>query len=136
MRNAASRWVTLLLLAGCNASTSSDTEVERILAQLAADYPITQVAEPLARGSLGGLNIWAYCLSLGYPAVGYQRGYVEGPEAAHDNWVCQRGTEQLDPVDALVIDLTDACRWQFDREEVEARPEDPDHAWSWNCFGV
>jgi hypothetical protein len=32
--------------------------------------------------------------------------------------------------------MVEACRWQFDRQQIEASPEDPNHAWSWICIGV
>lgn len=127
---------TLFLLAGCGASTADDPRVEGILAGLEEEYPLAELAEPLIQGAVGGLNVWAYCLSLGYPAVGYRKGFIEGPGAARDNWVCQRGTEQLAPQDARVVDMDEACAWQFGRTTVVARPSDEDHAWSWDCYGT
>ncbi len=127
--------VILSAAAGCRASSVGDPEIEEILTELAAEYPLAEIEVPLYRGSLGGLNMWAYCLSEGYPAVGYRKGLVQGPGAARDNWVCQRGAEQLAPVDHDLIDMDAACQWQFDRPDVTARPTDEDHAWSWGCYG-
>ena len=87
-----------------------------------------------AKNFLGGLNVWAYCQSQGYPTVGYRRGYVKGPRAAYNNWVCQKGVDQLAPVDPHPVDMIDACQWEYHRDSVVARPADPDHAWSWECF--
>jgi len=128
--------ITLFLFAGCIARETGDPEVEAILASLDAEYPLEELSEPLMQGALGGINMWAYCLSLGYPAVGYRKGYIEGPLAAHDNWVCQRGTEQLAPTDVHVVDLDAACSWQFGRDNIAARSADDDHAWSWSCYGT
>lgn len=126
----------IALVVACGDRGDTPEEVTPVLDALAASYPVTAPLGPYRKGTLGGLNMWAYCLSLGYPTVGYRRGYVQGPDAAHDNWVCQRGTEQLAPVDARLVDMTEACRWQYGREDVVARPADPDHAWSWNCHGL
>lgn len=126
----------LFLLAGCGASTSGDPRVEAILTELDGEYPLHGLAEPLIQGAVGGVNLWAYCLSLGYPAVGYRKGYIEGPGAARDNWVCQRGTEQLAPREARLVDMDQACAWQFGRSSIVARPSDEDHAWSWDCYGA
>ncbi len=128
--------LTLFLFAACGASTSDDPEVARILGELADDYTLAEIELPLHKGSLGGLNMWAYCLSEGYPAVGYRKGTIEGEGAAWDNWVCQQGSEQLAPVGDELIDLDEACRWQFGRPDVVARPDDENHAWSWGCFAV
>jgi hypothetical protein len=83
---------------------------------------------------LGGLNVWAYCQSTGYPTVGYKRGFIEGPQAAYNNWVCQTGEDQFNPTDPHPINMTKACQWQYDRTAVQAHPDDPDHAWSWKCY--
>lgn len=127
--------VTLFLLAACRASGPGDPEIEAILSGLEQAYPLQGAGDPLVQGSVGGLNVWAYCLSLGYPAVGYRKGYVEGPGAARDNWVCQQGSEQLAPQDFRLIDMDAACNWQFGRTNLVANPQDENHAWSWNCHG-
>jgi hypothetical protein len=110
------------------------------------EAPATAEADPLAAYSaagraapsstriLSGVNMWAYCNSLDYPAVGYRRGYIEGAQGADSNWVCQRGTIQLAPVDFVLVDMDAACRWQNGRTDVVARPDDPNHAWTWNCY--
>jgi len=99
-----------------------------------AQYTAAERANPSANHVLSGVNLWAYCNSLGYPTVGYRRGYIEGPSGAYDNWVCQRGTEQLAPKDSVVVDMNAACRWQNGREDVLGRASDPNHAWSWSCY--
>ena len=83
---------------------------------------------------VGGLNVWAYCNSLGYPTVGYKRGYIAGPQAAFNNWVCQTGNDQFNPTDPHPVNLTKACQWQHDQVAIQAHPDDPDHAWSWKCY--
>ena len=127
---------TLFFFAGCGASGERDPAVEVILTALEAEYPLEQLSDPLIKGAKGGLNVWAYCLALGYPAVGYQKGYIEGPGAARDNWVCQRGTAQLAPQAARPIDMDAACAWQFGRPGMVARPSEEDHAWSWDCYSA
>ena len=72
---------------------------------------------------------------MGYPTVGYQRGYVQGPRAAYANWACQTGADQLAPVDPRPVDMVKACRWQYG-DSVQARAADPNHAWSWECYGA
>ncbi len=99
------------------------------------DYMAYQ-ARVHSKDYLGGLNVWGYCESLGYSAVGYSRGYVQGPRAAYANWVCQTGTNQLAPVNPHPVDMAKACAWQFPQagDSVVAKPSDPNHAWSWDCY--
>ncbi|HEX7938483.1 MAG TPA: hypothetical protein VF483_05780 [Gemmatimonadaceae bacterium] len=97
-------------------------------------YSAAERAKPSPTRPLGGVNVWEYCRSLGYPTVGYKKGFIQGKQAAYDNWVCQRGTNQLKPVDPRLIDVAEACRFQYKVPDAIARPDDADHAWSWNCY--
>jgi hypothetical protein len=118
------------LTVACDSSRGSKSATDTLL----AGYTAADRANPSPTRPISGINVWSYCQSLDYPTVGYKRGYVEGPQGAYDNWVCQRGTDQLKPIDAKVIDMVAACRWQNKRADVTARPDDPNHAWTWNCY--
>jgi hypothetical protein len=97
-------------------------------------YSAAERAKPSPTRPLGGVNVWEYCQSLGYPTVGYKKGFIQGKQAAYDNWVCQKGTDQLKPVEPRVVDVAAACTWQYKVPDATARPDDADHAWSWNCY--
>ena len=65
---------------------------------------------------LGGMNLWGYCQSLGQG----------GSELRNQTWTCQTGQ---------VIQLSDACVWQYNRPAVaqQTRAGDP---FSWSCFSA
>jgi hypothetical protein len=119
--------IVVLAAAACREAPKSDPATDPLLSA----YSTTDTT---GRVPLGGVDVWAYCQSIGYPAVGYRRGFIKGTQAAHDNWVCQKGSDQLKPVDPKPVDMADACKWAFKRSDVTGRPSDPDHAWSWNCY--
>ncbi len=116
-------------MSACGADSSTRARKPGLL-----DNYASYTAKGHAEDYLGGLNVWGYCQSLGYPTVGYRRGYVHGPRAAYANWVCQTGADQLAPVNARPVDMVKACQWQFHVDSVVARPSDPNHAWSWDCY--
>ena len=120
----------IALTAACSSEGGSKATTDTLLAA----YTAAERANPSASRPIGGIDMWGYCQSLGYPTVGYKRGFVEGPQGAYDNWVCQRGTNQLKPVDSKLVDMVAACRWQYKRGDVTARPDSANHAWSWNCY--
>lgn len=125
--------LTLLVAIGaCDSGpTAPLNEAEAPLA--VAQYSFTNSG---LKTVLGGLNVAGYCQSQGYNWVGYKKGFVAGPQAAYNNWVCQSGGywDELNPIDPHPINLTAACQWQYDRTAVQAHPDDPDHAWSWKCY--
>lgn len=122
--------LTLAALSACRGSDEPPSAEDELLDAYSAS---AKAREPNAI-PLGGINVWAYCNAQGYPTVGYRKGYIEGPEGASDNWVCQTGTDQLAPQDPVAVDMDAACRREYDREDVVARPTDPENAWSWHCY--
>jgi hypothetical protein len=120
----------LPVLAACNSRPAASTARDTLLQA----YTAAERAKPSLTRPLGGVNVWEYCQSLGYPTVGYKRGFIQGPQGAYDNWVCQRGPDQLKPVEPKLVDVAAACRWQYKVADAIARPDDATHAWSWNCY--
>jgi len=118
------------MLVACDSRQSAATARDTLLLA----YSAAERAKPSLARPLGGVNVWDYCQSQGYPTVGYKRGFIKGPQAAYDNWVCQKGTDQLKPVEPRLVDIAAACRFQYKVADATARPDDPNHAWSWNCY--
>jgi hypothetical protein len=122
--------IAALALAACDRSpTAPAEEVVAFNGSQASIYK-----NPSGTTVLGGLDVWSYCISEGYPTVGYKRGYIAGPQAAFNNWVCQTGPDQLNPVNTHPINIVAACQWYYNRKAVQAHPDNPDHAWSWKCY--
>jgi hypothetical protein len=121
-----------VLSAACDARSSAGTARDSLLQA----YSAAEREKPSPSRPLGGVNVWEYCRSIGYPTVGYAKGYIQGKQGAYDNWACQRGTDQLKPVEPKLVDLVAACRFQYKVADAIARPDDADHAWSWNCYPV
>lgn len=129
------RTVLALAAAGIALACAAEARAPRTAADsVLLAYSAAERAKPSTPRTLGGLDMWAYCKSIGYPTVGYKLRHIQGPRAALDNWSCQRGTNQLEPVDAVLVDMVAACRWQYKREDVTAWPTDTNHAWSWHCY--
>lgn len=120
----------LVVVGACAGAPDATTEQDSLL----EEYSASARERAPASIPLGGINVWAYCKSQGYPTVGYRRGYINGSQAAYDNWVCQTGTDQLAPAGPVPVDLDQACRLEYGREDVVARATDPDSAWSWHCY--
>jgi DNA-binding beta-propeller fold protein YncE len=86
---------------------------------------------------LGGLNTTAYCEHLGFNgATTLLKGGVEGPEFAFENWACETS-----PGDFLGIAATgpapseeDMCRFEYPGVSSFAYTEEPDSAFSWDCY--
>lgn len=122
----------LLASAACDSTPMAPTSApDAAMMQTAASFKNAGM-----KTGLGGLDVGGYCQSQGYNWVGYKKGYVAGPQAAYNNWVCQSGgwEDELSPIDPHPINLTAACQWQYGRNSVQAHPSDPDHAWSWGCY--
>ncbi len=101
-------------------------------------------ADEYAYGRLGGLNIESYCASLGDngkngkgegPAV-LVKGGIEGPEYAYNNWACvqEDGTEVLIADKGSAPSMDNACAVAFPSVPSHARAENPDNAYTWNCY--
>ena len=125
------RYLALALLVASAACEQAPLAPEAGTDDVTAQFGFTNAG---GKTLLGGLNVWAYCNSQGYPTVGYKRGWIEGPRYAYNNWACQTGPDQLNPTDPHPINMTAACQWQYDTKAVQAHPDDPDHAWSWKCW--
>jgi hypothetical protein len=125
---------TILLIAAAGIALACSREPRAPVDTLLASYSAAERARPSSPRALGGLDMWAYCKSIGYPTVGYKLRRIQGPRAALDNWSCQRGTDQLEPVEPVLIDMVAACRSQYKRQDVAAWPTDTNHAWSWHCY--
>ena len=92
---------------------------------------------------IGGLDIAQYCEGLGYPGDGkgpveLVKGGVEGEDFAYENWACVRadGTHVLLASAGPAPSEDDACRVEYPGVASVAAPEDPNNAFSWNCFEV
>jgi hypothetical protein len=68
--------------------------------------------------TLGGIDLDAYC------------GAMQAGSAAwlESRWVCRQGDQ------TTVIDMTDACRRQYNAPDAVARQRDPANNYSWTCF--
>ena len=90
---------------------------------------------------LGGLNIAGYCESLGDDGTGsgsstLLRGAVEGPEYAYENWACvqDNGTTVPIAVTGPAPSMNDACAHEFSSTSSYGYPENPNSAYTWNCY--
>jgi DNA-binding beta-propeller fold protein YncE len=95
-------------------------------------------------GALGGLNVNAYCESLGHDGIGphgegpaiLRKGSVAGPEYAYENWGCLESDQTV----VAIADkgpppsLNNACAVQHPGVEVYAYPSDPNNAFTWGCY--
>jgi DNA-binding beta-propeller fold protein YncE len=92
-------------------------------------------------GRLGGLNIAGYCEGLGYPGNGkgattLLRGEVEGEDYAYENWACVNsgGTAFPIAVHGSAPSMDNACALAFPATPAHADAENPNNAFSWNCY--
>lgn len=92
-------------------------------------------------GRLGGLNIAGYCESLGdngngKGATAMLRGAVEGPNYAYENWACvdDNGTAIPIAVKGAAPSMDNACAVTFPSVPSHAQADDPNNAFSWNCY--
>ncbi len=74
---------------------------------------------------LGGADLAGHCEHLGFDDASLT-GPVSGPNAAY-GWQC------TGPGSAA-IDVTAACRWQYDEPNAYALASDLNHAFSWRCY--
>lgn len=95
---------------------------------LRATEPIAAQQSPVPAGykSLGGLNLDAYCQS-----IGYDRSYVNpitGPNAAY-GWVCTSSSGG-----SQAINIDSACAFQYPGQGSKAFIQDPNNAYTWICI--
>jgi hypothetical protein len=81
-----------------------------------------------ARGDyrLGSVDLNGRCQSLGYDEA-VLTGPISGSEAAY-GWRCATGST------VESVDVTGACRWQYEVPDAFALPSDVDEAYSWRCY--
>jgi DNA-binding beta-propeller fold protein YncE len=93
-------------------------------------------------GRLGGLNIAGYCEGLGYQGNGsgastlLREGHVEGPEYAYENWACVNSNGAAVPiaVHGSAPSMDNACAVAFPSVPSHAHADNPENAFSWNCY--
>jgi hypothetical protein len=83
---------------------------------------------------LGGLALTPYCQSLGYDGDTLTKPQL-GPSAAYDNWRCFVGTRDA-PTSLHPFSMEQACKFQYGHAAIQARPTDPDDAYTWVCYTV
>jgi hypothetical protein len=88
---------------------------------------LVAVPATAAETRLGGVDLSAYCKSVGYSGGAELTGPRNGPNAAY-NWHCRSGN-QTAPISVL-----DACRREYGDPRATARAANPDDAYSWTCF--
>ena len=100
-------------------------------------------ADRYGYGRLGGLDLNGYCESLGYdgdPTEGEEQSTLTkeqvGPEYAYNNWACVEGSGARAPIATAgaAPSMENACAVAFPGVASRAVPEEPDNAFSWNCF--
>jgi DNA-binding beta-propeller fold protein YncE len=92
-------------------------------------------------GRLGGLNINGYCEGLGYHGNGggptaFLRGGITGPNYAYENWACVENNGATLPiaVEGAAPSMDNACAVAFPSIPSHAHADDPNSAYSWNCY--
>lgn len=101
-----------------------------------------ETASEYVYGRLGGLNIAGYCESLGYDGDGsgatilLREGKVEGPEYAYENWACvnSSGVAVAIAAHGPAPSMDNACAVAFPSTPAHADAENPNNAFSWNCY--
>ncbi len=88
------------------------------------------VGIPSAPVLLGGLNLDGYCYAIGYNVAILLNPHL-GPNAAYNNWRCQASDGSVHP-----FSMEQACKWNYNIEQVQAHPTDPDDAYTWTCYSV
>jgi hypothetical protein len=101
-------------------------------------------ADNYAYGRVGGLNLNGYCEGIGDsgrdskgggPAVLIKEA-VEGPEYAYNNWGCVQvdGTVVPVAVEGPAPSMDNACVVAFPGVADHGAPENPNNAFTWNCY--
>ena len=98
-----------------------------ILLNLLAGPAIVLADSPTA---LGGLDLFSYCISKGYAAATLTKPQI-GPNAAFNNWRCIAADGHTHP-----FSMEQACKWQYELNQVQTHPTDPDDAFTWVCYSV
>jgi len=78
---------------------------------------------------VAGIDVDAYCAKLGYRRSGLAGAEVAAG-AAYDNWRCLDANG--DPV--FSVDMDTLCKSIYPGIPMTARPNDPNDAYTWNCY--
>jgi hypothetical protein len=79
---------------------------------------------------LGDLGLWEYCVARGYADVTLTKPQI-GANAAFNNWRCATADGDLRP-----FSMVQACKWEYNLNEVQAHPTDKNDAYTWLCYSV
>jgi DNA-binding beta-propeller fold protein YncE len=101
-------------------------------------------ADRYTYGRLGGLFLNGYCESIGDsgrdtkgegPAV-LTKEAIEGPEYAYGNWACVQDNGTVVPIatEGPAPSMDNACAVAFPNVPSHAKPENPNNAFTWNCY--
>jgi hypothetical protein len=91
-----------------------------------------------AARKLGGVDLQKYCSQKyrednTYSATAKLRPEKFRNPTAYD-WKCARRNEDTGKTRYYDIDMTDACRWQYNKNNVRARTDEPEDPNSWKCY--
>lgn len=105
-------------------------------ATISTGVAVAAPASATTPGQLGGLSIAGYCAGLGYANDGLARNAITGPNFAYNNWDCVALGGAVTPIAATgpAPSMTDACRVQYPGVATFALADDPDNAFTWNCY--
>lgn len=96
---------------GCNHDlTSNDPSLSLI-----KNYPLETSILTTTQNKLGGLNLTAYCLNQKLPF----------PSLKNNSWTCDGTT---------MIQMTNACEWQYKNVGSLARQDVQGNPYSWSCY--
>lgn len=90
--------------------------------------PISVLAD--APTVLGDLGLWEYCVAHGYVDVSLTKPQI-GLNAAFNNWRCVTADGEFRP-----FSMVQACKWEYNLNEVQAHPTDKNDAYTWLCYSV
>jgi hypothetical protein len=79
---------------------------------------------------LGDLGLREYCVASGFADVTLTQPQI-GPNAAFNNWRCVTDEGDLRP-----LSIVQACKWEYNLDEVQAHPTDKNDAYTWLCYTV
>jgi hypothetical protein len=79
---------------------------------------------------LGDLGLREYCVARGSVDVTLTKPQI-GPNAAFNNWRCVTADGDFHP-----FSMVQACKWEYNVNEVQAHPTDKNDAYTWLCFTV
>jgi hypothetical protein len=126
------------------ATTPAGSELVDVTVATTSGISSISSADQYAYGRLGGLNTISYCEGLGYagkdtkgegPAI-LAKEAIEGPNFAYENWSCVADNGTIIPIAATgpAPSEDNMCAVAFPGVASHAHPENPNNAYSWNCY--